>query len=115
MSESITSVTAARDQLADVMTAARADGYRVFLGEIGFRADRTTDDGHPASEAWQDFVGYATTNADTLIGYAWWACGEPGWWDDVGADGGGHFAVTPTDGATYTGDTVNMEMIEADF
>jgi hypothetical protein len=39
----------------------------------------------------------------------------PGWWDDIGADGGGHFAATPLSGVTFTGDTVNMTMIESDF
>jgi hypothetical protein len=51
-----------------------------------------------------------------LAGFAWWAPGAPGWWDDVGADGGGHFSVTPTDaGAVYSGDTINMTMIESAF
>jgi hypothetical protein len=50
-----------------------------------------------------------------LTGWAWWAVGSPGWWDDIGADGGGHFALTPTNGDTYTGDTVNMAMIRNDF
>ncbi len=114
-SAEITSVTAARTHLANVVDEARAHGYRVFLGEIGFYAGQTTDDGRPASAAWSDFVAYAKANADTLLGWTWWATGAPGWWDDVGANGGGHYATTPTDGTTYTGDTVNMRMIQGDF
>jgi hypothetical protein len=50
-----------------------------------------------------------------IAGWTWWAAGEPGWWDDVGANDGGHYSVTPTDGNTYTGDSVNMTMIKASF
>ena len=39
----------------------------------------------------------------------------PGWWDDAGANGGGHFAITPTDGNNFTGDIANMQMIQNDF
>jgi hypothetical protein len=39
-----------------------------------------------------------------IAGWTWWAAGEPGWWDDVGANDGGHYSVTPTDGNTYTGE-----------
>jgi endoglucanase len=111
----ITSVTAARNHLANVVEEARLRGYRVFLGEIGFFAGQTADDGKPASAAWADFVSHLNANSDTLVGYTWWAAGAPGWWDDVGADGGGHFSTTPTSGATFTGDTVNMTMIQNDF
>jgi hypothetical protein len=33
----------------------------------------------------------------------------------VAAHGGGHFSATPTNGATFTGDTVNMTMVQNDF
>ena len=114
-STQITSVTAARTHLANVVDEARAHGYRVFLGEIGFWAGQTTDDGRPARDAWNDFVAYAKANADTLLGWTWWATGAPGWWDDVAANGGGHYATTPTNSATFSGDTVNMTMIQGDF
>jgi endoglucanase len=106
----ITSATAARDHLSVVVNEARARGYQVYLGEIGFYA------GNPiAASAWTDFISYANANNDTLDAFTWWAGGAPGWWDDVAASGGGHFAITPTNGATFTGDTVNMNMIENDF
>ncbi len=109
-STEISSVTAARDHLAVVVDEARAQGYRVWLGEIGMYA------GEPgAAAAWADFVDYAKANADVLIGVTWWAAGAPGWWDDVAAGGGGHFAITPTDPNTFTGDTVNMTMIDGSF
>jgi endoglucanase len=108
----ITSVTAAREHLTPAVDEARRQGYRAFLGEIGFFAGRMTDDGRPASAAWADFVAYANANTDTLAGWAWWAAGQPGSWDNVG---GGSFSATPTDAATFTGDTVNMTMIENDF
>ena len=115
VSAEITSVTAAREHLAVAVNEARAHGYRLFLGEIGMYAGETTDDGHPASDAWRNFVSYANANTDVLLGWTWWAAGTPGWWDDVAANGGGHYSVTPTNGTTYTGDTVNMKMIGGDF
>lgn len=115
VSAEITSVTAAREHLAVAVNEARAHGYRLFLGEIGMYAGETTDDGHAASDAWRNFVSYANANTDVLLGWTWWAAGTPGWWDDVAANGGGHYSVTPTNGTTYTGDTVNMKMIGGDF
>jgi endoglucanase len=111
----ITSVTAAREHLAVAVGEARARGYKLFLGEIGMYAKATTNDGHPASDAWRDFVNYFNANIDVLKGWTWWAAGAPGWWDDPDSDDGGHYAVTPTNGTTFTGDTVNMDMIEGDF
>lgn len=106
----ITAVTAARDHLAIAANEAAAHGYRIYVGEIGFYA------GNPlAAAAWADFIGYVDANPATIAGFTWWAGGMPGWWDDVGANGGGHFSITPTNAATFTGDTVNMSMIEGDF
>jgi endoglucanase len=111
----ITSVTAARQHLSVAVGEARARGYKLFVGEIGMYAGQVTNDGRPASAAWADFVAYTLANADIIVGWTWWAAGEPGWWDDVAANGGGHYAVTPTNGDTYTGDTVNMTMIRGSF
>jgi len=115
VSSEITSVTAARDHLAPAVEEARRQGYQLFLGEIGMYEGRVTNDGHPASDAWRDFIAYANANSDVLLGWTWWAAGNPGWWDDVADNGGGHYSVTPTNGDTYSGDTVNMNMIENDF
>jgi endoglucanase len=106
----IATPTVAHDRVAVVLTEAAAHGYRVFVAEIGCYA------GNPlAPAAWKDFVAYTAASASTCVGYAWWAGGNPGWWDDVGADGGGHFSVTPRPSVgTLTG-TVNMAMIAADF
>ncbi len=68
-----------------------------------------------APAAWADFINYFEANTDTLIGFTWWTGGAPGWGDDVAANGGGHFSIAPTHCATFTGDTVNMDMIENDF
>lgn len=106
----ISSMTAASDQISDTVNEARANGYSVFLGEIGFWAD------HPlAYSAWENFIRFTRTNSDVFTGYAWWAAGDPLWWNDVAANGGQHFSISPTDQATFTGDTVNMDMIENDF
>jgi endoglucanase len=116
----IISSTAARTLLSDpqgIMVEARKQGYQVFLGEIGFWQGATTTADHlPAQAAWNDFVSYLGDNSDTLIGYTWYAGGQPGYWPDVGASGGGHFSITPTvappvGGGPYSGDTVNMTMI----
>jgi endoglucanase len=115
VSSEITSVTAAREHLAVAVAEARKQGYRLFLGEIGMYEGRLTNDGHRAADAWRDFVNYANANSDILLGWTWWAAGAPGWWDDVADNGGGHYSVTPTNGTTYQGDTVNMNMIENDF
>jgi endoglucanase len=111
----ITSFTAARQHVAVAVGEARARGYKLFVGEIGMYAGQVTNDGRPASAAWADFVAYTQANQDVIVGWTWWAAGEPGWWDDVAANGGGHYSVTPTNGATYTGDTVNMTMIRGAF
>ena len=106
----IVAVTTARDRIAVALNEAAAHGYKIYLGEMGFWAGNALAPG-----AWADFIDYFNHNRDTLIGFTWWAGGMPGWWDDVAANGGGHFAITPTNGATFTGDTINMQMIQNDF
>ena len=106
----ITSIDAARVRLQVVVGEAALRGYKVWLGEIGMYANEPL-----APQAWADFVAYFESQP-VLVGWTWWAGGDPnGWWPDVAANGGGHFAITPTSAATYTGDTVNMDMIENDF
>jgi endoglucanase len=107
-STSVVSSTISRTRLAGVVSWARSNGLRVFVGEIGMYASAAN-----ASANWSDFVAYVNANEDTLLGFAWWACGKPGWWNDVAASGGGHFAITPT--GNYSGDTVNMTMIQGAF
>jgi endoglucanase len=123
-STEITAYTAARTQLANTVNAARSQGYQVFLGEIGFKKSVTL-----APQAWTDFLSYLDDNSDTLVGYTWWAGGQPGWWPDTGATDangnacpgypyasscGGHYSITPTMAPAigpYSGDTENMIMI----
>ena len=110
-STTISSTTAARDHIAITVNEAAAHGYKVFIGEIGWYAAAPG-----ATAAWADFVAYfGSADPAVLTGYAWWAAGAPGWWDDVAANGGGHFSITPTNGATFTGDTVNMTLIQGNF
>ena len=109
-STDIVSTTIARERLAVAVDEAAAHAYQVYLGEIGLYAGNAI-----ATAAWADFIDYAANNSATLVGYSWWAGGMPGWWDDVGANGGGHFAITPTNGNTFSGDTINMQMIQNDF
>jgi hypothetical protein len=111
----ITSLTAARDHLSVTVDEASARGYKVLLGEIGFYAGAIANDASPAPAVWANFISYLEANPDVLIGYTWWAAGSPGWWDDAAANGGGHFSITPTNGTTFMGDTVNMQMIQANF
>jgi endoglucanase len=107
-STTVVSSTITRTRVAAAVDWARAQGLKLFLGEIGMYAGDSN-----ASANWTDFVRYVDANADTLLGYAWWGCGKPGWWNDVGASGGGHFSITPTN--DYTVDTVNMTMIQGAF
>jgi endoglucanase len=107
-STEVVSTTATRTRVKGVVEWARANALRVWIGEIGMYADASN-----AKANWNDFAGYASDNTDALVGYAWWACGKPGWWNDVGASNGGHFSITPTN--DYTTDTVNMKMIETAF
>ena len=108
----ITSITAARDHVSVAVNEAAAHGYKVWLGEIGMYAGATN-----APQAWADFIAYLDANAGAgvFLGFTWFAGGDPLWWPDVAANGGGHFSISPTSSATYTGDTVNMDMIENDF
>jgi endoglucanase len=107
-STTVMSSTVTRSRLTGVIEWARAHALPVFVGEIGMYAGAPN-----AKENWSDFVGYLDANADTLVGFAWWACGKPGWWNDVAASGGGHFSITPTGGSA--GDTINMGMIQGAF
>lgn len=108
----ITSVTAARDHISVALNEAAAHGYRIYLGEMGLYANATN-----APQAWADFIAYFNANAGSGVftGFTWFAAGDPLWWPDVAANGGGHFSISPTSSASYTGDTVNMDMIENDF
>jgi poly(3-hydroxybutyrate) depolymerase len=108
----ISSITAARDHVSVAINEAAAHGYKVWLGEIGMYAGTTN-----APQAWADFIAYldASAGAGVFLGFTWFAGGDPLWWPDVAANGGGHFSISPTSSATYTGDTVNMNMIENDF
>lgn len=107
-STQVASTTISRERVKVTVDWARANGLKVFVGEIGMYAGAAN-----ASANWASFVSYLDANADTLTGFAWWGCGKPGWWDDVAASGGGHFSITPT--GNYAGDTVNMTMIKSAF
>jgi len=119
--DEITSNTAAREQLDVTVQWARPLGLPVYLGEIGIYAGNNPvnnpDPGcavHTGTPvlAWADFIDYADTNTDTLAGFTWWAGGYPGWWDDVHA---AHFSITPTNGAAFTGDSIEMSLIQGSF
>jgi len=101
----VTSANISKTRLKVVTDWARTNGLKVFVGEIGMYASATN-----ASANWSDFVSYVDANGSTVTGFAWWACGKPGWWNDVAANDGGHFSITPTN-SNYTGDSVNMNMI----
>jgi endoglucanase len=127
LDDGITSNTAARDQLDVTVQWARPLGLPVYLGEIGMYAgnnpilipeydvDCPAPTGTPIA-AWADFINYADANTDTLAGFTWWAggypTGNPPWWSDVHA---AHFSITPTNGATFTGDSIEMTLIQGSF
>lgn len=119
--DEITSNTAARDQLDVTVQWARPLGLPVYLGEIGIYAGNSPVNNPDAGcaihtgtavLAWADFISYADANTDTLAGFTWWAGGYPGWWDDVHA---AHFSITPTNAATFTGDSIEMTLIQGNF
>ena len=119
----IKSVSEARQLLGNTVYWAKEQGLKVYLGEIGFWAGFDSQDAstYPAScnpsgtftaaDAWADFINYFEAHADTLVGYSWWAGGDPTWWPNQRA---GNFSVSPLN-RDYTGDTANMRMIEGDF
>lgn len=107
LDDGITAITAARDHVSVAVNEARAQGYQIYLGEIGIYAGNAQG---PA--AWADFVDYFNANPDALVGFTWWAGGMPDWWNDLHA---AHFSISPTDDVNYTGDTINMQMIQNDF
>lgn len=107
-STDVTSTSTSRARVKVTVDWAKANGLKVWIGEIGMYADAKN-----AAANWSDFVSYANSSKDTVLGFAWWACGKPGWWNDVAANGGGHFSITPTN--DYTSDTVNMKMVESAF
>lgn len=103
----ITSANAARDHIKHTVDWARVRDMKVYLAEIGMYSGNAL-----AAQTWSNFVAYASANTDTLIGFAWWAGGYPGWWNDMNAP---YFSITPTNAANYTGDNANMDMIESAF
>ena len=109
----ITAVTAARDQVSDTLVWATANGYKMYLGEIGMYAGFVAPaNAFTAADAWADYVSYFNANRGPFLGFTWWAGGMPDWWNDIH---GPHFAISPTDDINYVGDTVNMQMIEGSF
>jgi len=101
--DDIVSATIARERLEPGMNEANAQGYSMFIGEIGFCAATIG-----AQAAWDDFIDYTKHSAPACRGFTWWAGGWPTWWNDVH---GPHFSVSPTDGKAYIGDTVNMALL----
>jgi endoglucanase len=101
-------------------TRHRTAPIKVYLGEIGYYAGTTTTAGYDgnytgttAQTCWNNFITYLGANSDVFVGFAWWAASDIGWWSDVGRT---HFSVTPTtSGTVYSGDTINMNMIENTF
>lgn len=102
---------------------------KVYLGEIGYYAGTTTpsvsdwEDNKPAvgnytavqaQHTWNTFIDYLDTNRDVLLGFAWWAASELNWWMDTKCM---RFSVSPQlwGASAYTGDTINMNMIESTF
>lgn len=102
----ISSVTAARDQLTVAVTEAKAHGYRIYLGEMGIVASQPN-----AKAAWDDFISYLNATPE-IVAYTWFAAGSPAWWPDVNAP---HFSISPTNPTTFTGDTINMSLIQGSF
>jgi hypothetical protein len=85
----------------------------MYLGEIGMYAGYVAPGGaFTAADAWADFVAYFNANQGPFVGYTWWAGGMPDWWADIH---GPHFSISPTDDVNFTGDTIEMQMIENDF
>jgi endoglucanase len=107
-STTVVSTSISRARLTGVTDWARSQGLKVFVGEIGMYSGASN-----AAANWNDFVDYLDASSDAFRGFAWWGCGKPGWWNDVGASGGGHFSITPTN--DYATDTVNMTMIQSSF
>ncbi len=109
-STAIASPTVIGERLKVVIDEARRNKYKVFVGEVGFYAGESG-----ASTLWKNTQDTLEKNKDVVLGYAWWAAGSPGWWDDIAAHGGGHYSVTPTNKTAFTGDTVNMKLIAPSF
>lgn len=110
LADDITSVTAARDHVSVALNEAMANGYKIYLGEIGIYAG-SAGAGFTANDVWADFVSYFNANQGPIMGLSWWAGGMPDWWNDLHAP---HFAISPIN-ADFTGDTVNMLMIQNNF
>jgi aryl-phospho-beta-D-glucosidase BglC (GH1 family) len=57
-----------------MVTHARANGYKIFVGEIARSSNPVTN---PATAAdvseWANWVNYCVPNSDVIIGWAWWA------------------------------------------
>jgi len=100
--------------LVPALEEATAQGYRMFVGEIGLYAGGKNAES--ATTAWTDFLDLLDRVGDVCTGFAWWAGGTPddGWWTD---EHGPHFSVSPSrrGHTAYEGDTVNMTLIEKSF
>ncbi len=98
----IVSETVLIDRIKPAVDWARANDALLWLAELGFVA---TD--AKAKALWTNLVAYMRTNADCVIGWAWWAYGPPSWW------GGFRFALNPK---TVGGaDSAQMDLIEGEL
>lgn len=69
------SPTIGSERIAGFVAWLRKNGKKGFIGEFAGGKNATCD------AAVRDFLGFATSNADVLQGWMWWA-GGPGWGDD---------------------------------
>ena len=57
-----------------MVSHARANGYKIFVGEVARSANPTTN---PSSAdditAWANWVTFCANNSDVVLGWAWWA------------------------------------------
>jgi hypothetical protein len=79
---------------------ARARRLKVFVGEVGLAAESVR-----GPEAWRRLMAYAEENRDVVLGFAWWAVGDPRFW--------GEYKFTLLDRAGQ--DTEQMRMIEGNL
>ncbi len=95
----VVSKTILSERLKVTVDWARANHVQVFVAEVGLAAASVN-----APEAWADFLKYCDANADTVIGWTFWAYGPPAWW------GGYKFTMCPS--SDYLTDSAQMKMVK---
>ncbi len=109
--DDIASPTIGIDRMSGVVAWAKTNGIKVHISEIG--ANLAASTAPQAQVALKNLFDYIQANSSTVIGWSWWAYGNPVWWDT------NRLTLSPTRTTTgqlqYTTDNPRMAWLAPHF